>query len=231
MKKISVILFVLLTMLLYGCSSSDPDALRFREEYEKLNGEETGSGNTYREIEIDENNPFRYVSLKQILDRMDNGESFIIYFGANWCPWCRSILPTVIDVAKKLSVKEICYVDVRPDNDTSLDIRDEYETDGNGEVFLAHEGTQEYHAFVRRAADVLADYAHGNVESLDGTPFAGAKTVGAPNFVVIVKGKAVTMITGISSLQKDPYQDLNDDILTDVNDMFTKLFKDYLNSR
>ena len=50
--------------------------------------------------------------------------------------------------------------------------------------------------------------------------------IGLPNFVLVVKGEAVKMITGISLLQNDPYQQLNDDILNDVNDMFTELFEE-----
>ncbi|MBR0474377.1 MAG: hypothetical protein IJJ19_05195 [Erysipelotrichaceae bacterium] len=229
MKKILMLFGILL--LLCGCSNSNPDALKFKQDYEKLNGQTTESGNKYREVEIDAKNPFVYVELDEVLRRMDNGETFIVYFGANWCPWCRSILPTVIKTARELKVDKIYYVDVRKDNDHDLDIRDSYAVDESGRIYLSHEGTEAYHKFIERASEVLADYSREDVPTLDGTEFEGAKRVGAPNFVLIEKGQAVNMITGISSLQSDPYQELNDDILQDVSDMFTKLFEQYLKGR
>lgn len=230
MRKIFTLLSVLL-LLLGGCMQSNPDGEKFKQDYEKLNGQTNDNGRKYRTIEIDKNNPFVYVSLDEVLKKMDDKESFIVYFGANWCPWCRSILPTVIETAREKRIEKILYVDVRLDNDIEKDIRDIYSVNESGQVYLSHEGTEAYHDFIRRAEGVLADYATGEIETLDGTPFEGAKRVGAPNFVLIENGKAVTMITGISMLQSDAYQELNDDILQDVRDMFTDLFDQYLKGR
>ena len=221
-KRITILLLLLL--VLAGCVNNGKDALRFKQEYESLNGQVTSSGRNYREIEISEKNPFVYADLSEINQKMDNGESFLVYFGSNWCPWCRSILPQVIKTATERKIKKIYYVDVKPDNEEENEIRDVYAVDESGKVYLKHEGTEAYHTFIERAKDVLADYSRSDVETLDGTEFAGAKRIGAPNFVLIVNGRAVKMILGVSNLQSDPYQELNDDILNDVNDMFTELF-------
>ena len=226
MKNRIMVLLLMVFLTLAGCTNISKDAQRFKEEYESLNGEVNASGVNYREITIDERNPFVYADLSEINQKMDSKETFIVYFGSNWCPWCRSILPQVIETAEKNRVSKIYYVDGKPGNDDEKEIRDVYAVDDNGRVYLKHEGTEAYHIFINRAASVLADYSRSDVETLDGTEFAGQKRIGLPNFVLVVKGEAVKMITGISLLQNDPYQQLNDDILSDVNDMFTELFEE-----
>ncbi len=226
MKKKIMVLLLMAFITLAGCTNTSRDAQRFKEEYESLNGEVNARGVSYREIMIDERNPFVYADLSEINQKMDSEETFIVYFGSNWCPWCRSILPQVIETASRNKVKKIYYVDAKPGDDDEREIRDVYAVDDNGKVYLKHEGTEDYHIFINRASGVLADYSRSDVETLDGTEFAGQKRVGLPNFVLVVKGEAVKMITGISSLQNDPYQQLNDDILNDVNDMFAELFEE-----
>ncbi|MBR0384937.1 MAG: thioredoxin family protein [Erysipelotrichaceae bacterium] len=162
---------------------------------------------------------------------MDEGKTFIVYFGANWCPWCRSILPTFIELARKNNVRTVYYVDVRPNNDHEREIRNVYAVNENGEVYRSHEGTAAYNEFIARAKDVLADYTRSDVESLDGTKWEGEKRVGAPNFVLVVKGEPVQMITGVSLLQTDPYMELTEELLADVADILQRFMNDYKENR
>ena len=118
MKKILIVLLCYAILLgCAGCSGATADGQLFKKEYESLNGQETSSGQKYREITIDERNPFVYADCADIVRMMDEGKTFIVYFGANWCPWCRSILPTFIELARKNNVRTVYYVDVRPNND------------------------------------------------------------------------------------------------------------------
>ena len=93
MKRIgSLILIGLLLVTLTACEQKlDPgkDAIRFKQEYEALNGEENGNGKNYRVVEIDENNPFVYATTDEIVEKINNKESFVVYFGFAKCPWCR----------------------------------------------------------------------------------------------------------------------------------------------
>ncbi len=232
MKRILGILLCFTFVLgCVGCTQTTEDGRLFKREYESLNGQDNGHGHNYREITINENNPFIYADCADINRMMDEGKSFIVYFGANWCPWCRSILPTVIETAKKNKVKTIYYVDVKPNNDPEKEIRNVYAVNESGEIYRSHEGTEAYNEFITRAKGVLADYTRTDVESLNGTQWEGEKRVGAPNFVIVVKGEPVEMITGISTLLNDPYMELTDELLKDVADIFQRFFTRYNSSK
>lgn len=220
MKKIIMIITTLfVSLLVVACGSSSSDAKRFKEDYEKLNGVETAKeGVNYRTIEIDEDNPFVYTNLSDVVDMIMNKETFFVYFGANWCPWCRSVLPTAIEEAAKAGVKKIYYVDVRPDNDIEKDIRDIYSLDENGEVYLSHKGEEDYKYFLMYADKVLSTYNSHGVKVDD------VKRVGAPNFFFVENGVVTTKITGISSKQTDAYMELTDEIKEDMKEAFKKYF-------
>ena len=56
------------------------DAIKFKEEYESINGEEL-YGKKARELTIPEKNPFVYATADEIVEMMDNDETFAVYFG------------------------------------------------------------------------------------------------------------------------------------------------------
>ncbi len=221
MKKFTkIFIFIIFIGLLTGCTSKD--ALKFKEEYESLNGETNKNNKEYRVITIDKNNPFIYMNLKDINKKVEKKETFLVYFGANWCPWCRSLLPTAIEEAHKKGIKKIYYVNVRPSTDEKDDIRDIYDVDDNNKIFLSHEGTEDYHKFLEIAAPVLKDYSSHGVEVKD------KKRVGAPNFIIFKKGKPILMDEGTSDKLTDPYMELTDDIINDMVKIFDNLYDEYL---
>ena len=217
MKKL--LLLIIPILLLTGCNNKD--ALKFKEDYESLNGQSTVSGKEYRTITIDEDNPFVYVTLEDVNKLIKHKETFIVYFGANWCPWCRSLLPTAIEEAKANGIKKIYYVNVREGTDEENDIRDIYSLDENNEVYLSHEGTEAYHEFLDTAKGVLRDY------NSHGVKVENTKRVGAPNFILFKDGKAVTLTTGISENETDPYMELTNEIKEDMKNIFDEFYKQY----
>ena len=226
-KVVSLLICILMSVTCFACAKTSEDALRFKESYESLNGLKNKNNKEYRVVNIDKENPFVYATMEDIMERINNKESFVVYFGANWCPWCRSILPTFIEVMKENKIKTVYYVDVRPDNDEDKEIRNVYAINENGEIYLKHEGSVAYQQFIKVAQEVLPDYSSGEVESLDGTEWSGEKRVGAPNFVVVKDGVPTYMTTAISSLQDDPYMELNDDIVNDVRNQITKMIAEF----
>ena len=208
-------------------SKINDEHLKFKKDYEKLNGKTTSSNKKYRSITIPEDNPFVFSTVEEVVDKMNNKDTFIVYFGANWCPWCRSVLNTFIDVSKEYNVKKVYYVDVRPDNDQSKEIRNVYSLDNNGNIYLSHKGTKAYNQFIDKASDVLSSYSHGDVKTLEETKYQGEKRVGAPNFIIIKKGEAVYLTTGISEKQTNPYMDLTKEIKNDMKKDFNNFFKKY----
>lgn len=212
MKKI-LILFLTLTLLvtLTGCTNKKSDAYKFKEEYESINGEineKTSKEN--RTLSIDKNNPFIYSTAEEIVEKMDNKETFIVYFGFKDCPWCRSVIEELIKVAKDKEIETIYYVDVK-------EIRDVKELDEEGNIKTTTEGTEGYNQLLERMNDILKDY---NLKKDDEEIETGEKRIYAPNVVAVSNGKAIQLETGISEKQKDAYQELTDKMKKETYNKF-----------
>ncbi len=200
MKKLLTTALILLSIfLLTGCVDKNSDAYKFKTEYESINGEKNGSGKEYRSLNITNDNPFIYSSAKEISEKIDNKETFIVYFGFKECPWCRSVLEQLIKAAKDNNVETIYYVDVK-------DIRDVKEINENGEVVTTTEGDSSYMELIEKMADVLDEYTltNENEEEIE----TGEKRIYAPNVVAVSRGKAIQLETGISDELTDPYMEL-----------------------
>ncbi len=215
-KKLLIFSLILIVgLFLTGCGNTTSDALKFKEEYESLNGEKTDSGARIRNLNIPKDNPFVYSTAKEINSKIDKGDTFMVYFGFSKCPWCRSIMEQFIKVAKDNNVNTIYYVDV-------LDIRDVKEVK-NGEVVTTKEGDKDYMALIEKIGNVLDDYtleeANGNKVS------TGEKRIYAPNIVVISKGKAIKLETGIADDLKDPYDTLTTTMRKDTYDKLKCIMK------
>ena len=127
------------------------DSIKFKREYESLNGEKNESGKTIRSLTIPKENPIKYATAEDIAEKMDNKETFAVYFGFANCPWCRSILPTLLEEAEELQIKEIYYVDVS-------EIRDQLELNREKDVVIKKKGTDGYYDLLRRFDDKLEKY-------------------------------------------------------------------------
>lgn len=109
MKK--VLSIILGCLILTGCSITpikdyDNDAKRFNEEYSELN--------------IGNDNPMVYKTDEEIIDILKNGTG-IIYFGFPECPWCKSAIPVLIDIANKMDIDEIYYFNPKEIRENNTD--------------------------------------------------------------------------------------------------------------
>ena len=156
MKKIfTIILIMMITLTLTGCSDKPvekTDALKFKEEYEKNNGVKNEKYNvTTRTVNIPEDNPMVYATAEEIIKKIDNKETFVVYFGFSDCPWCRSVIEELIHVAQDLKVEKVYYVDVK-------ELRDVKELDENNNVVTSKEGDEHYKKLLEKLDSVLDDY-------------------------------------------------------------------------
>jgi thiol-disulfide isomerase/thioredoxin len=105
-----------------GANASSPaaepieteDSLRFKEELEALNSELNADGtNKYTSLSLDSINPINYLNYEELVDFIDHETGFL-YFGRPGCPWCRLLIPIMLDYAKG---KGICiyYYDIEKD--------------------------------------------------------------------------------------------------------------------
>ena len=221
MKKIfTIILIMMLTLTLTGCSDKPvekTDALKFKEEYEKNNGVKNEKYNvTTRTVNIPEDNPMIYATAEEIIKKIDNKETFVVYFGFSDCPWCRSVIEELIHVAQDLKVEKIYYVDVK-------ELRDVKKLDENNNVVTSKEGDKHYMKLLEKLDSVLDDYT---LTDKDGNEVsAGEKRIYAPNVVGIANGKPTELETGESEKLINPYDELTEEMRTETYNKLKCVFK------
>ena len=213
MKKILIIsLACVLAFTATACSLfKKTDAVNFKKEYESLNGVKSKkTGKVNRRVNIDKDNVFVYKKAADIVDAINNKETFAVYFGFSECPWCRSVISTLSEVATDIGIDEIYYVDVS-------DIRDELEVK-NGKVVTKKQGDKSYMKLLKLLDNVLDDYTL--TDDSDKEISTSEKRIYAPNVVSVVAGKAIKKDTGISDKQTNPYMELTTEMKKETYNKF-----------
>lgn len=187
-------------------NNSQTDGIKFKEEYEKLNGKKNDQGKKYREITIDSKNKMVYKTTEEVLNLIDKKKSFVLYFGFDTCPWCRSVVPTLASISKELN-QEVYYIDVK-------DIRDTFELDDDNKPKLVKKGSKDYSKLLEKLEPVLEDYTL--TDSDNNEIKVGEKRIYAPSIVSVIDGKAKELTTGISDKQTDGYMKLTKEMEKDT---------------
>lgn len=197
------------------------DAYKFKNEYESVNNNDLGNGKKVRELTIADNNPFVYKTPEELVKMVEEDKTFVVYFGFNTCPWCRSVITSLIDSALENGIKKVYYVDVK-------DIRDTYELNDNNEAIRTKEGTDAYYRLLELLNPVLNDYTPLKYETKKGKTKEvkiDEKRIYAPNVVVVKNGEAISMESGIVEELADPYMDLDDGIKCKIKEQFNCMFE------
>jgi len=196
-------------------NNSQTDGIKFKEEYEKLNGKKNDQGKKYREITIDSKNKMVYKTTEEVLELIDKKKSFVLYFGFDTCPWCRSVVPTLASISKELN-QEVYYIDVK-------DIRDTFELDDDNKPKLVKKGSKDYSKLLEKLESVLEDYTL--TDSDNNEIKVGEKRIYAPSIVSVIDGKAKELTTGISDKQTDGYMKLTKEMEKDTYNKIKKVLK------
>lgn len=196
-------------------NNSQTDGIKFKEEYEKLNGKKNDQGKKYREITIDSKNKIVYKTTEEVLNLIDKKKSFVLYFGFDTCPWCRSVVPTLASISKELN-QEVYYIDVK-------DIRDTFELDDDNKPKLVKKGSKDYSKLLKKLEPVLEDYTL--TDSDNNEIKVGEKRIYAPSIVIVIDGKAKELTTGISDKQTDGYMKLTKEMEKDTYNKIKKVLK------
>lgn len=102
-----IVIFVLL--ILGGIVLYFNDSFRFKLSYEYINYVEYSNGKKI-EISVPLDNRIKYISEDELLNFLEDGTG-VLYFGYNTCPWCRNVVPVLIDTVKKNDIDTIYYAD------------------------------------------------------------------------------------------------------------------------
>ncbi len=193
-KGLHLLLLILCIGLLVGCGTTlTKDEAKFKEDYESLNGKTTENGKSYRTLHFDEKTNVVYENASQIVKRLEKGTG-VIYLGFPECPWCRTMIPILLDVLEEQN-QTLYYFNAR-------EIRDEKHLDDNGNVVTDKEGTDEY----KKMLSILNDYL-GPYEGLQDEQI---KRIYLPTVIFVQDGQIVGVHSGTVESQSNPYQPLTE---------------------
>jgi thiol-disulfide isomerase/thioredoxin len=222
-NKFIIAVFLLIVVFpLTACDKQNinNDAAKFKEDYESLNGVVNSEGKEHRTLSISKDNPFVFSSGDEIVKKIENKETFYVYFGSKLCPWCRSVIEKATLVAKSNGIDTIYYVDIWDDEANEI-FRDKYTLE-NGIPKKTINGTDSYYKLLDYFDNILSDYQLSDSEGNSIETFE--KRIFAPNFVYVKNGKAIKLTSGISENQKDAREKLTDELLQDEEKSFNEFF-------
>lgn len=148
MKKLLLLLLtILLSISLFACQKENEDEGNKGCDIQEECNEEADMSEY--ELYVDsEDYVYVKANAKDMVRKMDNKDTFVIYFGFAKCPWCRDLMPILNEASKRMLQKEVLYVNTRenPEWKSNLDIDD-------------------YDLFVEKADEYL-DYDENNIKHL-----------------------------------------------------------------
>lgn len=188
-----------------GHSDLHTDAERFQQEYMSQNAKLDEHFHFMRKLEINKENPMVYSSFENVLQRLDNQESFYVYFGFAKCPWCRALVSPMLTAAADCDISQILYIDLSTSRDLYI------LKDGIPVQFRA--GADGYTEVLERFSALLDNYTLSDSHGVE-IP-VGEKRIYAPTLIRVQDGQPVRIYTGSSKLT-DAYAPLSDDVLDDM---------------
>lgn len=205
----TILLFILLAFG-YALRASDvslknitKDEEKFKKEYESFNGKKR-EGKDYKNMDvvIPSDNHVLYASEKQILDILENGTG-IIYFGFPDCPWCRNLVPVLIDTAKEEGIDTIYYYNAKEDRDEKKLV--------DGKIEETKKGSSFYVNLMEKLGDKASKY--------DGLDDENIKRLYFPTVLFVKEGEIVLLHEGTIPSQLDPLVKLNQEQETELREI------------
>lgn len=184
------------------------DSLKFKEEYESLNGKDTGYNQTHQTLDIKSYNPMLYSNYNEIFEILEKGTG-IIYFGFPECPWCRNLVPVLVSSALESKVDKIYYLNIKADRNTLTLTK-------KGKIKTEKQGNENYLKLV----DILKDY----LPAYDGLNDETIKRIYLPTVVFVKDGKVIGVQESLESYQKrvenNPFDPMTEAEQKELSDIF-----------
>ncbi len=173
----------ILAYLFLTVKEKESDGKKFKEEYNYL--------------EISEDNPFIYKSASDIVELINQKETFLVYFGYPKNNEVKNLLPTIITSLKNKSINKVYYVNLEK-------IRNEVIYNGT-ELETIKIGTNGYYQLLEILDNFLDTYY---VKNDKGKNLDAGKRIEAPTILSIVKGKPIKLVSSNSKKFEDDLKEV-----------------------
>ncbi|MCM1053201.1 MAG: hypothetical protein NC483_04440 [Ruminococcus sp.] len=190
---------------------------KFKQEYESLNNTKNDSGLSYLNVSIPEANKVVYKTEEEIVDTLNNGTG-LVYFGYNTCPWCRSMVETLVKVSNERNIN-LYYVDIK-------DMRSSFKVEKK-KLVKTKEGSEEYYQILEALDEYLTDYI---IEDNNKEYDTKEKRLYAPTVFALKDGEVVDVHVDTVESQENPYDGLNDDQRKELEKIYQKMVDNIQNA-
>lgn len=186
MKKVIIEIFILIVIAVtssiiiydkFGKTEKiilSDDEIKFKKEYEDLNGKKDRNGKKYVEVKVPEDNGVVYTNVQEIESILNDGTG-IIFLGTDELNYCRSIIEPLFSSKDSTDIDKIYYFDL-------AGIRDEKSLDGE-EIIATHEGTKDYNKLLKLLDKYLPVYDGLNDDSI--------KRIYMPAVIFVIDGDII----------------------------------------
>lgn len=226
MKYLKYILAIFVIFTVTACSIDKDDALKFKEEYEALNGTLSSTGKKIKNISISSSNPIKYSSYDEIIDVIKN-KTGVIYFGFPECPWCRTALPVLLKSAEEYNIDKIYYMNMERERDF-YEVKDGklvLKKDENGKEI---KGSKGYFKLLKLLDSELDDYIVKDDNQKEYK--VNEKRMYVPFVVFVKNGKIIGTHQSTVSSQIDAYSNLTDDQYDELSGIYQEYLKKISNN-
>lgn len=234
MKKQNILFIVLpilcaiaavLAVIFARKESLNQDALKFKQEYESLNGTVAFGDIKYNKLNISENNPIQYSDYNEVIDVIEKG-SGIIYLGFPGCPWCRSALPVLLNVAKDNDINKIYYINIKDDRDSFVVEDGElvYQLDDEGNE---KKGVKGYFDLMEALDEHLTEYV---VSYKDKEYKTGEKRIYAPTVVFVRDGRVLGLHVSTVDSHKSGFDKMTEEQVDELYGIYEEYILEMKNS-
>lgn len=202
-----IVVIAVMSLVLVFMQTDEPnlnyteDEIKFKTDYESLNGQELAQDYVLKTIDIESDNNVKYIYDKDIIDKLTNGTN-VIYFGWEDCNWCRSIVPTLVKVLKENEIDTLYYYNFK-------DLRTSYENNTDKEKVKIYENILNI-----VGEDITSTF---NEESNRG----GEKKILAPTVIFIKDGNYV----GLHVKSVDSHLNSTDELTEEQLKELKKIYK------
>lgn len=208
MKKIKCTCIVfLIVVIAIGLFVRSKDNIKFKNEYEK-------NSDIYGELIIQKENPMKYTNAKEAVNLLQSG-SGIIYIGFPECPYCRQVVPFLIQAAERANVEEIYYLNINKYNN-------EFKVE-NGEVKKAKKEKAGYYELLEELKDITKELwiTEGSFRYL-----VEEKRIASPTVLKVQNGEwkefDMMTITEIKQNEEKIEEEKQEEIIQKIVDFFQK---------